>query len=556
MNIEKIENIFSNRDILKDTAVLTVIVIVGCVCCLPFINKAVHIDCDMLVHASRQMARNPLNPPLGDYGRNMAVHNHTNMPQSSIFFRCPHPPFLPLLLAPVARYSGMKEWPFHVVMLLFYVLSIIGVWFLFGMFFSRRLQIAGTLLWALSPALLVNAQNIMWDVPVVVFIIWALYFFFLAKRTGKKVLVFYCGLITGLGALTKMNIAPLYILIPGYFCLVRQWKNLVIWLIPAMALPGLWVLHNIFVFGTVHYFATDHLHFIPGDFRYRFERIIGFMGGCIFLPLWWYWLIAVSKKRIISYIPFLLFSIVWGILLYAVLKKPLALALSYIVFSSVGFWALFRTLLSGVKSRNMKFDLHEGALVSGFSLLYLITMEFLPLASVRFMLPLLPFVIMVILDMAAGFSLKNFYLFTGSAIAGSLCFSLCLCYADYLICDADRKLPSELRKRRYSPENTWYFGRMSYDYYLFHNGFRNLLTDPEKPKIGDHVLKESIPGDYGVENFFMNRRLISRGAVESRYFPLRTIGFLAGFYGNDRIPYSLDFHHPQRRVEVYEITNQ
>jgi hypothetical protein len=82
------------------------------------------------------------------------------------------------------------------------------------------------------------------------------------------------------------------------------------------------------------------------------------------------------------------------------------------------------------------------------------------------------------------------------------------------------------------------------------------MTDSEKPKIGDYVCKESIPGDYCVEKFFQNQKLAMRDTTESRYFPLRTLGFLAGFYGNDRIPYSLDFRHPQRRVEVFEIVRK
>ena len=541
---------------MNSNKILGLIVSIGMICCLPFINKAVHIDSDMLIHVSRQILINPINPPLGSYGRNMAVHNRTNMPRLSVYYRCPHPPLLPFLLAPVAYYAGMREWPFHVAMSLFYILAVIGVWYLFGLFFSKRLQITGTLLWAISPALLVNAQNVMWDVPIAVFTIWALYFFFSAKRTGMRLPLFFSGLLTGVGALTKMNIAPLYILIPGYFCIARQWKNLIIWLLPALLFPGLWVAHNLIVFGSVQFFATDHLHPILGDLRYRFERIISFLGGCIFLPLWWYWLIITDKKRFKSYIPFLLFSLIWAILLLAVLKKPMALAISYIVFSSVGFWALYHTLFLGLKSRHIKFDVHEGALVSGFCVLYLITMEFLPLASVRFMLPILPFVIMVILDVVAGFSIKNFYLFSGSAVVIGVCFSLCLCYADYSICSADRRLPLELIKKGYNPENTWYFGRMSYDYYLHHKEFRNLLTDNKKPKAEDFVIKECIPGDYSIDRFFKYQRLVKKEVIDSGRFPLRTLGFLAGFYGNDRIPYSLDFKHPQKRFEVFEIVQK
>jgi hypothetical protein len=84
-------------------------------CYIPFINQALCIDSDMMVHVARQIAKNPLHPTLGEYGRHMVLHDHTNMPRESVWYRSHHPPLIPLILAPIASIAGNAEWPFHAV---------------------------------------------------------------------------------------------------------------------------------------------------------------------------------------------------------------------------------------------------------------------------------------------------------------------------------------------------------------------------------------------------------------------------------------------------------
>jgi hypothetical protein len=81
---------------------LPLILIVAAACYFPFVNKAVHIDSDMLVHSTRQFLINPVNPPLGEYGVHMAQHDTTGMPKTSVFYRIPHGPLLSLYLMPIA----------------------------------------------------------------------------------------------------------------------------------------------------------------------------------------------------------------------------------------------------------------------------------------------------------------------------------------------------------------------------------------------------------------------------------------------------------------------
>jgi len=81
----------------------------------------------MLVHTSRQMLVHPLDPPLGDFGSLLVLHDHTNMPPSSVFYRNGHPPLLPALLAPVIALAGNREWPLHLALFPAYLLSVVAV---------------------------------------------------------------------------------------------------------------------------------------------------------------------------------------------------------------------------------------------------------------------------------------------------------------------------------------------------------------------------------------------------------------------------------------------
>ena len=78
---------------------------------------------------------------------------------------------------------------------------------------------------------------------------------------------------------------------------------------------------------------------------------------------------------------------------------------------------------------------------------------------VRYMLPLIPAGLIVLVKRSV---LKHRRLFLSSAIL-FLCLSIALACADYFQSDSDRKLPYLLNRKGYYPEDTWYFGRLSFD---------------------------------------------------------------------------------------------
>jgi 4-amino-4-deoxy-L-arabinose transferase-like glycosyltransferase len=529
------------------------IALVAIACYAPFINKPFTIDADMLVHTARQMLHNPIDPPLGDYGRLMALHDHTQMPPESIYYRTGHPPLLPLLLAPMVAVAGTREWPLHAVFFFFYAAAIFAVWRLLGLFYRGRYRFFGTLLWTVSPILLVNSSNVMWDVPITAFMLGSFVLFLKGVRDNDIRLVMLSGIVAGLGALTKVNILPLYLLFPLYLAATRRWKALFSWTIPAAVLPMLWVAHNLAVFGRVHYLSVGWYSFLLGDLRYRMERDLSYFGSALLLPVFWLWLTAATRRWKALAIAILAGS-AWGILLVAVSGKPVWFGVAYALCAAAGLLMLYRCLVFFRGKKQGTWLPHEPLLVSLFALLYLAVLNVMPSASMRYILPIVPLGLLVIGEDYLSLSRGHRRLFVLVSLGIGVLFSTGLAVGDYLQCSADRALPAALEKRGYVPGTTWYYGRLSYAWYLHHAGFRNLRGDAMRPRAGDALVNEAIPGDYDactvLGNGYLPRPI---DTIDSPQWPLRVKGFGAGFYGDDRLPWTVQFNVPQKRYVVYRI---
>lgn len=531
------------------------ILLLACMCYFPFMTQALHIDSDMLVHAARQVLQDPLEPKLGDYGRNMILHDHTNMPQSSLFYRCGHPPLLAFLYAPVAAVAHGREWPYHLVTFVFYLLAVYGVWHLLGHFVSPTLRWAGTLLWTISPALVINSHTIMWDVPITAMMIWALSLLVKGTRANSRRAIIASGIVTGLAAVTKVNAVLLYPLLGGYLIATRRWRQLFTWLPGALVFPLVWVGHNLIYFNRIQYLSIGLFNPHLGDFRYRFERIISFLGGCVTLPVFWLWLMGGRPGRRLRIVPFAFLGLVWGALLVAVLNRPVPIALAAAVFACAGSWCLLRMCTLGFRPGTLTVSRGEAFLLSGYAAGYLPILIALPSASIRYMLPFVPLAVLALVEEVSLLSDRHRRWFFSLAFAVGLPFVLALGTADYLFCEADRELPQSLRNAGYRPGRTWYFGRLSYDWYLFHAGYRNIRTSSGKPKPGDFLVHELIPGDYAPDNSVGSAFTLEPLDTLSFFrFPLRTKGLFGGFYGDSRIPYSLAWGQPQKAFVVYRLS--
>jgi hypothetical protein len=109
--------------------------------------------------------------------------------------------------------------------------------------------------------------------------------FLLGLRKDNGIFILFSGIVTGLAALTKTNALPLYFLFGPCLILKRKWRFLLLWCIPAILLPLIWVGHNIIVYKKIQYISIGWFGLSPGDVRYRIERFVSYAGGALMLPV-------------------------------------------------------------------------------------------------------------------------------------------------------------------------------------------------------------------------------------------------------------------------------
>ena len=121
---------------------------------LPFLNKPVHIDDTFVLTVSERILETPLDPFRGVidwFGHEMPVWKATT-----------NPPFLSYYLAPLAALSDFDESVLHLGMLPFYLVLILGIFWLGRRFTSKPWWVTGFAF--LSIPFLVSG-NLMRDVP-------------------------------------------------------------------------------------------------------------------------------------------------------------------------------------------------------------------------------------------------------------------------------------------------------------------------------------------------------------------------------------------------------
>jgi hypothetical protein len=148
------------------------------------------------------------------------------------------------------------------------------------------------------------------------------------------------------------------------------------------------------------------------------------------------------------------------------------------------------------------------------------------------------------------------HVFFGTMIGIQGIVSVLLCIADAQFCGADRSLGTDCIKTGYSPDKTWYFGRLSFDYYLHSLHFKMLhaTADQDTPAPGDFLIEESVPGDYSSKTMLQNH--LSATPIDTFSYgamPLRTMPPNGGFYGTDRLPFTIAWSLPQKRFVIYRI---
>jgi hypothetical protein len=522
---------------------------------LPFINKPVSVDSDMMIHTSKMLMINLYNPPLGEYGRHMAVYNiHTGMPSNSIYFRCPHPPLIPLLISPVLKFSKDILWPVHVFMLFFNILCVLG-FYLLVTHISPLIRNKATLLFLISPAFVVNGQNIMWDIPNAAFIFWALSMIISGVKKNSIVFITIAGMFTGLAALTKMSCFPLYLAIPVYLLLNKKYKFILCWAILAFLFPLVWIAQNLVVFGKIQYLNTSHVNLYLPDIRYHFERYASMMGVCMIAPLWVLWLLIRNKNCRITLFSCMIPVLVISSILFIAHKLTLIESVAFFILALTGCVLVLCTFVMFINDRKSREQFYISLFIMIFFIVYSGLILIHPAAEVRFLVPIIAFCIIWFCNESQSISGMESRIFWISLFTFQIIVTLSLCYADYTFVDSDRKFATWLHDR-YPSDRTWYFGRLSYDYYLHENGCRFLGLDGH-PKCGDFLVHEKLPESYLPTKMIPDSLFaVPVDSIEFSRYMLRTMPPGGGFYGDSRLPFTIKLNTPQKKFVVYILNGK
>ncbi len=526
------------REIISRQALLLTFICIAAY--LPFINKAFNIDSNVTVYVAEQMKQNPLNPALGEYGKLLAKwNNYPAMPENSIFFATPHPPLVPLYLMPFIAFFGEREWVLNTAMLPFYPAAVLFFWGISGLIL-RRWRFETSLLFALCPAVLVNAQNIMLDVPLTAFILGAFYFMF---RSEKPESAFYAGCFTAAACLTKVTGATAAIAGIMFYLLSKKRMNLFCFLLPVVAVNGLWALHNLAVLGKIQLFAAGgEAKILIGDVRYRIERMASLLGATVAFPVVPALLGLYIRKLRRPTLLLLAVSGLWAGALMLHLGYSFQHAIIYAISAASGGVMLytvalklsFRTSLPVAASllSHAVMQLAAGLFVGTMAARYLLPMLFVATLSVPLLIDMTPL---------SDSSMRRLWMII---IGSTLLSSAGLAVSDYLYVDAERRVAVDIR-RSFPKDNIWYMGRLGYLYYMHRIGGSFFGARSVKAQTGDIFVINTYNND--------DKAMLNCGGefkeLKSFSYPLpmiRTMGKGAGFYGCDRIPYSI-VTRPRRR---------
>lgn len=178
------------------------VVLATLLCLLPFVNKAFHIDDTLFLWAARQIHSHPFD----FYGFDANWYGHV-MPMAEIN---QNPPLVAYYIALVTILFGWQEWVLHLAFLLPALGVSIGTYVLAKEFCQRPLLAALSAI--ATPVFLVSATNVMSDILMLAFYLWAVIFWIRGVEQNRfRWLVIAAALVT-LSALTKyfgLTAAPL-----------------------------------------------------------------------------------------------------------------------------------------------------------------------------------------------------------------------------------------------------------------------------------------------------------------------------------------------------------
>jgi len=515
----------------------------------PFCNKAIHIDDIAFLELSQMIDWNPLVAFPKDYFYQGHVL-HQLLP-----YEITHPLLIPYVLKILLAIFGGSEIAMHLAFLVFPAVTLASLSSLHRALYAAApsQRTIFLLLFSSLPAFLVNAQNLMTDVPFLTFLLLAIaaYVFAVQKEVAWS---FYLG-----GAWLTLAVFTAYqamVFIPVIFAYAWGEKKISRHFLASLAIPALtllaWLLcvylrYDIFPIlkskSKVSIGSEIAMGLNIAAMRGKFTFFFGMIGASTLLAL----TLHHHARRTLPWMG-------TGILLLAVpgfsfftatteysIPERTALAL----LSAAGILALsaaLRHCLVSIKTAESK---GRGALLLSWIVVVMIyNLLVLPFGSARYLLPILPPLMMILLD-GVGWRTKGSRALIALVLLLSVAGGLAAATSDLKFADSYRTMAKEVESLRNAGNGTfdvWYIGEWGMRFYMDRAGARYLLAKSNAPKAGDLIVLPEVPR-FWVPARILQARLLPHASREFRSdLPLRLFnrrsnaGFYCHFWG--LLPYA------------------
>lgn len=473
---------------------------------LPFINKAFHIDDVLYLRVAEQILRTPWDP----YGRTVDEYilwDAKDGQPATLFDTDFNPPLWKYVLAAAIATLGREEWKLHLVSMAFVAMSAWGLYLL-----SHRLT--GRPIWCvvmiiLSPFFL-PGQNLMLEVPVLAFISWGSYFQWRSWDKGTAFDSLIAGLLIGLAILTKYTIGlflPLFVLGSVLAMIQRKenasWKSF-LFLIPSVALLGIWCAHNLYFYGQMH--LTSHgVGFKPEEWPARALVVFRIVGAVSLLgPVWWVSLWKRGASARIGLFVIFALSIGLGMIDLEVMKsiyskqgKSLAPILQghALVFTFLGGatvlsvgWSSCLSLLKDRQNWWRSFD--DRQLELWMIALFAFNVCSVPFNAVRHLLVFFLAMTWLTGRVADRGSMKILPIVLA---VGSILLAYTLAAGDYAYAEMNRQIPeTRIRADRLHASQVWYSGTWGFKYYAEREGAKPYFPGIERYNMGRPIAGDRV----------------------------------------------------------------
>jgi hypothetical protein len=469
---------------------------------------------------------------------------------------------------------GESEITLHLAFMIFPLIAIFSLMKLNTVFFpgSRHNALILAVFFCTLPAFLVNAGNIMTDIPTVAFLLLAMAGFSDGLENGTRGMTWLGSVALTLAVFTSYQMLAFVVLLFLYAFFRRK---LTLRSTAAIAFPMLalmmWLIVVYEMYDIIPVFKSkltgiegnvaDEIRkgLVPSTMVNKIFAIFAFFGAAMLwiIPLH-YALRKAMGRFFLLFCPLMIISYLATINLT---DYPFATKLFFSTLVALGLLTLI-TLIWVVLQRIKR----EGDTGREIYLLIWVfcvigyCIALLPHSSARYLLPAFPPALMLLVNGPVwSFSTWARRIGLSCVFCGAVLFALASAYSDYTYADTYRDFAHKTKEFRASGGNSfniWYIGEWGMHYYMDKAGARYLHADSNEPVPGDYMVIPKMPAVWTPSPLVRVRAVLDGEQLYRSWLPLRLFniwshaGFYAHFWG--MLPFAFS-SEPDEVINVYKV---